>query len=304
MASTRRAPDHPLLLLGLWVLSLFLLLVFLVNRRIAFGYDTHAYWHAWHTSPMYGASPNTKDAFLYSPAFAQLIWPLAQLPWPCFAAIWTVGGLLVYAWLLWPVSLKWRVPLLVLCVPEAGVGNIWPLLALVAVFAFEAPSLWAFTLLTKVTAATGVIWFGVRREWGALVRLAVAVLAVTAVSVAISPSLWLGWLRLLVGGGNGGVPSQSVNIPLSWRLPVAVVLAFYAARRGKRGLLALTVGLAAPVFTLTALASNLFLLTALPRLRLRSASVVPDEDGVALRPSFRVPAPRGLAAALPAKPPR
>lgn len=53
---------------------------------------------------MYGLPPNTADAYLYSPAFAQLIWPLAQLPWPLFVAAGAVAGFALYAWLLRPLG--------------------------------------------------------------------------------------------------------------------------------------------------------------------------------------------------------
>lgn len=67
-----------------------------------YGYDSHAYWLAWR-HPLYGAAPTTPDAYLYSPAFAQLIWPLAQLPWPVFATIYSLLLLAILAWLLKPL---------------------------------------------------------------------------------------------------------------------------------------------------------------------------------------------------------
>ena len=47
------------------------------------GLDSHAYWLAarepdtWYTRP-----PAYRDAFLYSPAFGQVLQPLSVLPWP------------------------------------------------------------------------------------------------------------------------------------------------------------------------------------------------------------------------------
>jgi len=90
------------------------------------GYDAHAYWAAWHRPDMYGGSPNTRDAFLYSPLFAQLVWPLAQLPWPAFLAVWTLAGGALYGWLLWPLPWRLRAPLLAV---EIGGGNISLLIA-------------------------------------------------------------------------------------------------------------------------------------------------------------------------------
>ena len=133
-----------LLLLALWFLGGLYSSVAIIGWRTALGFDAHAYWLAWHHSSMYGLPPNTADAYLYSPAFAQLIWPLAQLPWPLFVAAWAVAGFALYAWLLRPLGRTLAAPLLLFCLPQAMVGNIWPLLAVVLVFGFRRPGLWAF----------------------------------------------------------------------------------------------------------------------------------------------------------------
>jgi hypothetical protein len=217
---------------------------------------------------MYGLKPNQQGAYLYSPAFAQLIWPLAQLPWPMFFAIWTAAGVLTYAWLVWPLEWRWRLPLLVICVPQAIVGNVWPAFAVVLVFGLRRPALWAIPLLTKVTAATGVVWFAARGEWRRLTSAVLAAGLVTAISVAISPALWLSWLRLLEGGGAAGRAAGAVETPLSIRLPVALLLAIVAARKGRVWLLALSMALGSPTFPLSWLLSNLMVFTALPRVRM------------------------------------
>lgn len=259
--------SHEIGLVSLWLLAgVFALFTVAAPPRF-FGFDSHAYWLAWQHPDMYGLKPNQQDAYLYSPAFAQLIWPLAQLPWQAFFAIWTAAGLAAYAWLVWPLELRWRIPLLIICVPQAIVGNVWPAFALVLVFGLRRPGLWAFPLLTKVTAATGLVWFAARREWRQLTTAAVAAGLVTAVSVAISPGLWLDWLRVLEGGGSAGRPAGAIETPLAIRLPVALVLAVVAARKGRVWLLALSMALASPTFALSWLLSNLMVLTALPRSR-------------------------------------
>ena len=51
--------------------------------------DMHTYW-ATGAGFDYGASnPYEIGAYLYAPAFAQVISPLTTLPWPWFAALWT-----------------------------------------------------------------------------------------------------------------------------------------------------------------------------------------------------------------------
>jgi hypothetical protein len=277
--TTPRVRERDRLLLVLWFLGGLYASVAIVGWRSALGYDAHAYWLAWHHSPMYGLPPNTADAYLYSPAFAQVLWPLAQLPWPLFLAAWTVAGFALYAWLLRPLGRALAAPLLLFCLPQAMVGNIWPLLAVVLVFGFRRPGLWAFPLLTKLTAGVGVVWFAARGEWRNLARVVVPTVLVTAVSVAISPQLWVDWLHILRGGGTGGSAAGGFDVPLVYRLPVALALAVYAARRSRPGFLAAAMALACPVFALSYVMSNVFLLTALPRLREMHAH--PDRADVA-----------------------
>jgi hypothetical protein len=274
----RRAHERERLLLLLWFLGGLYASVAIVGWRTALGFDAHAYWLAWHHSPLYGLPPNTADAYLYSPAFAQLIWPLAQLPWPLFLAAWAIAGFALYAWLLRPLGWSLAAPLLLFCLPQAMVGNIWPLLAVVLVFGFRRPGLWALPLLTKVTAGVGVVWFAARGEWRNLARVLVPTALVVTLSVAISPHLWLDWLHILRGGGTGGSATGGYDIPLAYRLPVALALAVYAARRSRPGVLAAAMALACPVFALSYVMSNVFILTALPRLREMHAH--PDRAGV------------------------
>ena len=72
---------------------LFMAMQIVVNARAGMiGADSHAYWVAarfpgtWYTKP-----PAYRDAFLYSPAFAQALWPLGQLPWLAFQSVWVAG---------------------------------------------------------------------------------------------------------------------------------------------------------------------------------------------------------------------
>ncbi len=50
------------------------------------GWDAHAYYVAW-SGGLYEELPETRDAYNYSPLFAQVIWPLTLLPWPAFCAL-------------------------------------------------------------------------------------------------------------------------------------------------------------------------------------------------------------------------
>lgn len=276
----------PLLLLA-WVGAFgFLFLTWLTWSR-ALGYDSHAYWSVWRHHLVYGRAPNHKDAFLYSPLFAQLIWPLTLLPWPVFLAGWTAAGFAIYAWLLWPLDWRWRLPLLCMCVPQAVIGNVWPLFALALVFGFRRPSLWAVPLLVKVTSAMGLVWFAARGEWRAAARALLLASALVAVSAAADPGLWSAWVHLLLHGGSasGSPSSSSASIPLWPRLPVALTLAVYGARKSRVGFLCAAVAIGSPVFALSLFMSSLFMFTALPRLALRSelaggrAAAEPDRHG-------------------------
>src|SRR5450631_1225807 len=78
---------------------------FVYLRAGMIGTDSHAYWMAvqfpqtWYTKP-----PTYQDAFLYSPAFAQALWPIGQLSWQAFQAVWMASQLGVLVWLLAPMG--------------------------------------------------------------------------------------------------------------------------------------------------------------------------------------------------------
>src|SRR4051794_36956044 len=168
------------------------LAVFYIQSE-GWGADSRAYWMAWH-GPAYTTGPMTKDAYLYSPAFAQLIWPLAQLPWPVFAGIVSLTLGVVLVWLLRPLGWRWAVPLWLAGLPEIVSGNIFILLALAAV-SFSRPPAWALPALTKVTVCVGPVWYLARREWASLAKSLLAIAVIAGVSVLISPQLWADWMH-------------------------------------------------------------------------------------------------------------
>jgi hypothetical protein len=256
---------------GLWVpaiLTVALAVAVVVSGSL--GLDAHAYWAAWRNH-LYSAVPQQHDAYLYSPAFAQVLWLLTLLPWPIFCAFWvgTVAG--IYLWLLAPVELAWRIPLLLLCSHDIITGNVWSFFALVVVFGFRHPSLWSFPLLTKVTPAVGPIWFFARREWRSLAVALSVTAAVATVSLAIDPHLWSKWVRLLVHPGGFENPTRgtlrpmfypSTAVSLAVRMPIALAITVWAARTNRRWLLAVAMVIAEPVFTSNALV----ILAAIPRI--------------------------------------
>jgi hypothetical protein len=273
-----RAVRDGFLLFGVYLVAT---LTVTTVRRYGFGYDAHAYWNAWRHPDLYSGIANARDAYLYSPAFAQAIWPLARLPWPAFAALWTSLGVASFAWLLAPVSRTRKLLWLALVVPSVIAGNVWPFFAVVLVVGFRRPPAWALPLLTKITAAVGLVWFAVRREWRSAFYAVAAAAVVVGVSVAASPGLWSEWLGVLHRSSSR--PLYYKNLFPAVRVPLGLALAVFAARGGRKPLLAWAVLLACPVFSLP----NLGLLAAIPRLTIPNRASE-DEGAVAQRDNQRV----------------
>jgi hypothetical protein len=240
-----------------------------IVRHQILGYDSHAYWLEWREG-LYAAAPGQKDAFLYSPAFAQSIWPGTLLPWPLFLGIWTLGSGMIFAWLLKPLGWWLGTPAFVLCLPAILIGNITALFALVLVFGFRWPAAWAFPLLAKVTPAVGIVWFLARKEWrSAFIALGVG-LGIAGLSLALDAHLWVKWIQLLMSPSSFDDPNRTGHtkqqVPFYPRLMLACVLTVVAARTDRKTLLPLAAALATPVFwapmSLSVLAAN-------PRLRLQ-----------------------------------
>ena len=127
---------------------------------------------------------NTIGAYPYSPAFAQLVYPLDLLPWPVFVAAWT--AILIGAVYLITGPDLFLLGLAVGAMEIAG-GNISLLLTLAIVAGFRRPWTWAFVLLTKITPGIGLLWFALRREWRPLAIALGATAAVVAVSFVLMP---------------------------------------------------------------------------------------------------------------------
>ncbi|HET8536168.1 MAG TPA: hypothetical protein VFL73_03210, partial [Solirubrobacteraceae bacterium] len=119
---------------GLWFGAVAALIIIASNLTGArFGVDAHAYWLTSHRDDLYAIAPRHLDAYQYSPAFAQAIWPLTLLPWPAFCALWLGAVAAAYLWLLAPLPLEWRLPLLLLCGIDVVAGNVWAFFALILV---------------------------------------------------------------------------------------------------------------------------------------------------------------------------
>lgn len=212
--------------------------------------DAKVYWrfdfdHLYASSTVGG-----REAYLYSPAFAQLLSPLGILPWPVFKALFSAASLLLLAWMAGP-----RLGALMLLIPgspianEIGVGNIHLVIAATVVLGFRFPQAWAFNLLTKITPGIVLLWFVGRRAWRSLVLALGATAGIALISFAVAPHLWFDWADILRTNSSVSIPAYAVALPLPLlvRLPIAAVLALVAGMRDWRWLVPVACFVALPV---------------------------------------------------------
>lgn len=244
----------------LWVAGCYLLYIaitFYVERG-RFGTDAHAYWLTGQPGyTAYELLPTQPDAFLYSPAFAQLVRPLTLLPWPAFITVWIIGETAAFAWLLRPLGWRWALPLLLWCSPEIVIGNVLGFLGVALVLGFRRPWSWSAMALTKPVLALGAIWFLARREWRAFAWAVGATAMIAGLSFALDPDAWQQWITFLLESSTGGAGTLAV------RSLVAVGVVVWAARSHRAWLLPVALLVATPVF---AGSPSLTILAAIPRL--------------------------------------
>lgn len=274
-----------ILYVALWIIVARVLFVVVrtVVERQPIGLDARAYWLAWR-GPMYQAGPGVLDAYLYSPAFAQALWLPARLPWPAFATLVCLTNVGLLWWLVRPVRMAWRVPLFLALLLEALSGNILIPMAAAAVLGARYPGAWAYSALTKVATTMGPVWWVMRREWRALAMWGATMAVVVGLSVALSPSLWLDWLRFLArhaAEAQGDLGPMPVA-PLIYRGPAGVLLVAYGARRTWWWTVPVGMVLCTPVFW----PGSFALLAAIPRLQLAKRPV-PTDPGEKITPSGR-----------------
>ena len=227
------------------------------------GGDRLMYWSTV-GQPLYHNAVFTLADFLYSPAAAQALYPLSLLPWTVFWAIFALAGAVTFAWLLAPLGWALGPPLFLAVLPIAIDGNLEWLIALVVVFGFRVPGLWAIPLLTKVSPGVGLLWFAVRREWRPLAIALGTTVVVAGVSFVYAPSLWFDWFGMLRENAQSrGEGWSLLPIPLIWRVVLAAVIIGWGARTDRRWTLLVGGMLARPDLLLAELA----MLAALPRLR-------------------------------------
>jgi hypothetical protein len=220
--------------------------------------DAYAYWTT-RTGDFYATAETGRiGAYLYSPAFAQLVTPLVLLPLAAFTALWTALNCAAVWWLFRRSAL---VSLLFLPIPfEIISGNVNLLYAVAIVVGFRWPAAWALMLLTKVTPGVGLLWFAGRREWRSLVIALAVTAAIAGASFLLDPASWRRWIELLgVGAGTAGAGSLTtvgyyLPVPLLPRLVLAALLVLFASFTNRRWLVPFAVVLALPVIWSNSLA--------------------------------------------------
>lgn len=258
-------------------------------RENGLGWDARAYFVAWE-GPLYEAGPMGTDAYLYSPVFAQIVWPLTLLPWPVFLGLVMLAAGLTCAWLLKPLGARLAVPLWLACLPEVASGNIAWLLALTTVLAFRHGGWWCVPALTKIVPAGGALWHLVRGEWRSVRASIATTLVVVAVSFIAAPGLWQSWFEFLVENAQLDESPGAEHFPsVGVRIVMAAIIIVVAARTDRRWLGPVALVVCYPVLSLGALT----LLAAIPRLRAGRTATEADDSSrraAVLRRRPRLPA--------------
>ncbi|HEX5467093.1 MAG TPA: glycosyltransferase 87 family protein [Candidatus Limnocylindrales bacterium] len=279
--------------LAAFAAALFLMLFGLavLSGKALVANDAHAYWAAWQGGLYSGATlVNQADAYLYSPAFAQAIWPLTLLPFWAFRLLDSLAALAAFAWMLWPLQWRLRAPLLVACSAAISMGNIQWAVLVAAVAGSQIPQLWAIPLLTKLTPGVGVLWFLGRRDWRYF-GLALGTTAILAgISFVTAPGLWSDWIHILqVNAGTGGshafMPGLLPQVSVVVRVALAGVLVIWGGWRDRPWTVVVAVILAQPDAGIDTL---ILLAAALPRTIIREATREPSRRSV--RGGTKIPA--------------
>jgi len=195
------------------------------------GQDAYCYWFPSLDDPYARSDWTDPIAYVYSPAFLQVLQPIRILPWQAFMAAWTAilfGALVVLT------GRRWLAVGVVLALMELAGGNIHLLLAAAIVLGFRWPWTWSLVLLTKITPGVGLLWFVVRQEWRNLAIALGGTAAIVAVSFVLLPDAWFAWGEVLsrVAGREG--TWAAVPIPFVVRFPVAVAIVVWGAWTGRR----------------------------------------------------------------------
>jgi hypothetical protein len=213
------------------------------------GTDATSYW-SFNLAQPYAAATRSltgTDAFRYAPPLAYLFLPFHALPFNAFRVLWMT---IEFACLVGLVGWRWALALVAIypVTLELSSGNIHLLMALGVAIGFRYPAVWSFLLLTKITPGIGLLWFAVRRQWRELGIAVGATLAIALVSYVATPDLWQQWAAMLRSDLSLSITGTHpyIPIPLWIRLPGAILLVIWGARRDYPWTVAVAVTLALP----------------------------------------------------------
>jgi hypothetical protein len=200
------------------------------------GVDNHVYWSAWHDGRLYDEGARLATAtYIYSPAFAQLIYPFTLLPWDVFRILWIAASWAAMLYLLAPLRGVLRIVAIIVAFYFCLNASAEWIVALSLGLGLRFPATWAALFLTKVTPGVGIVWFAVRREWRSLAIAMGSTAAIVFVSFVAAPGLWFDWVATLLRsvphteyGSFLGLPTPSLLV----RLPIAFALVVLGAWRG------------------------------------------------------------------------
>ena len=223
------------------LLSVLGVIPFTIQRGVAPGLDTVVYWGADLDNLYQGAQIGEREAFLYSPAFAQVLIPLRLLPFEVAYALWLAASIAMLIWMrvAWTLAFP---PVLA----DLYWGNVHVFYALVIVLGFRYAAVWALPILTKVVSGIGVLWFAFRLEWRPLGIALGTSAAIAFVSFLLAPGLWFDWVDSLVANSGRETGMRFDVVPLPVRLAGGVLILLWGARTDRRWTVPIAVFLASP----------------------------------------------------------
>ena len=214
---------------------------FTLQRGVAPGLDTVVYWAADLDNLYAGAQIGERDAFLYSPVFAQVLFPLRFLPFEVAYGLWLGVSIAALVWMrvAWTLAFP---PVLA----DLYWGNVHVFYALVIVLGFRVAALWALPILTKVVSGIGVLWFAFRAEWRPFAIALGASAAIALISFVLAPGLWFDWFDSLIANSGRETGMRFDIVPLPIRLAGGLAILFWGARTDRRWTVPIAVFLASP----------------------------------------------------------
>jgi hypothetical protein len=212
------------------------------------GMDARCYLVPTLSDPYLHSNWTDQIAYPYSPAFLQLLEPIRLLGqllgWQAFMAAWAAILFAALVYMTGPRLILLGLALFGLM--EIWGGNIELLVALAIVLGFRWPATWSFVLLTKITPGIGLLWFVVRREWTSLAIALGATAAVVVASFMLMPDAWRTWPQVLANNVGKNGTWAAVPIPFVIRLPFALLLVVWGARKNHRWTVPVSAMLALP----------------------------------------------------------